>query len=75
MLIRAVAYRMQVLAYGDLKPSTKKLLRTIVASVRAGNEEGIGAVPRIKPGTKLIRVWKDRTHIIQLTRKPTEVCV
>jgi hypothetical protein len=61
-LIRAVAHRMQVEAYGDLKPSTRRLLRNIVDAVRAGNEEAIAPVVRIKPGTKLIRVWQDRTY-------------
>jgi Protein of unknown function (DUF2924) len=63
-LIRAVAHRMQVAAYGDLKPTTRRLLRTIVDAVRAGNEEGIGIVPRIKPGTKLVRTWQDKTYIV-----------
>jgi hypothetical protein len=63
-LIRAIAHRMQIVAYGDLKPSTKRLLHSIVDSVRAGNEEGIGFGPRIKPGTKLIRTWQDKTYIV-----------
>jgi DUF2924 family protein len=63
-IIRAIAYKMQTEAYGDLKPSTRRILRNIVDAVRAGNEEGIGIVPRIKPGTKLVRTWQDKTYIV-----------
>lgn len=63
-LIRALAYRMQIEAYGDLKPSTRRRLRNIVDAVRTGNQDGIGSAPRLKPGTKLIRIWQDKTQIV-----------
>lgn len=71
-LIRAVAHSMQVAAYGDLKSSTMRLLRGIVDSVRVGNDEGIGFGPRIKPGTKLIRAWQDKTYIVMALDKGFE---
>jgi Protein of unknown function (DUF2924) len=63
-LIRAIGHRMQSEAFGDLKPSTRRLLRTIVDAVRTGKENGIVPVPRMRPGTKLIRVWQGKTHIV-----------
>ena len=41
LLVRAVAYQMQVEAYGGLSPATKRGLREIAAAVRAGNEEAV----------------------------------
>ena len=55
---------MQIEAYGDLKPSTGRRLRNIVDAVRTGNQDGIGSAPRLKPGTKLIRIWQDKTQIV-----------
>ena len=64
LLVRAVAYQMQVEAYGGLSAATKRRLREIAAAVRAGNEEAVIPGPRIKPGTRLYRSWKDKTHCV-----------
>jgi hypothetical protein len=63
-LIRAIGHRMQTQAFGDLRPVTRRLLRTIVDAVRTGKEDGIAPAPRIRPGIKLIRVWQGKTHIV-----------
>jgi DUF2924 family protein len=63
-LIRALAYQMQVQAFGGLSPATKRRLREIAEAVRTGNEESVLSAPRIKPGTRLYRVWKDKTHCV-----------
>jgi DUF2924 family protein len=64
LLVRAVAYQMQVEVYGGLSTATKRRLREIAAAVRAGNEEAVIPGPRIKPGTRLYRSWKDKTHCV-----------
>jgi hypothetical protein len=63
-LIRALAYQIQVKAFGGLSPQTKRRLREIAEAVRTGTEEAVLSAPRIKPGTQLYRIWKDRTHCI-----------
>jgi hypothetical protein len=60
LLVQAIAYQMQVEAYGGLSPATKRRLREIAAAVRAGNKEAVIPGPRIKPGTRLYRRWHDR---------------
>jgi Protein of unknown function (DUF2924) len=62
LLVRAVAYQMQVKAYGGLSEATKRRLREIAAAVRGGTFDAATIEPRIKPGTKLIRTWKKVTH-------------
>ena len=62
LLVRAVAYQMQVKIYGGLSPATKRRLREIAEAVRNGNEEALFSAPRIKTGTQLLRVWRDETH-------------
>ena len=64
LLVRAIAYKMQVAAYGGLSPATKRRLREIAEAVRNGNEDTLLLGPRIKPGTRLIRLWQDKTHTV-----------
>jgi Protein of unknown function (DUF2924) len=63
-LARAVAYQMQVEAYGGLSNSTKRRLREIAGAVRRGNPDAAGISRQIRPGTQMIREWKEQTHIV-----------
>jgi hypothetical protein len=63
-LARAVAYQMQVQAYGGLSNSTKRRLREIAEAVRRGNPDAAGIARQIRPGTQMIRQWRDETHIV-----------
>jgi DUF2924 family protein len=66
LLVRAVAYQVQVRAYGGLSEATKRRLREIAAAAR-DRALGSGDVEaRIKPGTKLIRIWKKATHEVMV---------
>src|SRR5438105_8379251 len=55
-LARAVAYQMQVEAYGGLSDATKRRLREIANAIRSGDANAILG-SRIKPGTQMIRQW------------------
>jgi hypothetical protein len=61
---RAVAYQMRIAVHGDLSPATKRRLREIAAACRNGNEESVLGAPRIRPGTRLYRSWKDTTQVV-----------
>src|SRR6266571_4617595 len=64
-LVRAIAHQMQVEAYGGLSSATKRRLREIAEAARNGTFAAEDALaPRIKPGTKLIRSWKDEVHTV-----------
>ena len=62
LLVRAIAYQMQVKAFGGLSEATKRRLREIAEAARDGTFDEVDLEPRIKPGTKLIRTWKKVTH-------------
>ena len=64
LLIRGLAYQMQVEVYGGLSPATKRRLREIAEAVRNGTEETLRLAPQIKPGTRLIRRWQNTTHTV-----------
>jgi len=63
-MARAVAYQMQVAAYGGLSAATRRRLREIAMAVRNGDHNGVLGGVQIKPGTQLIRQWQDTTHTV-----------
>jgi hypothetical protein len=63
-LARAVAYQMQVEAYGGLSDATKRRLREIANAVRSGDANAMLGSSRIKPGTQMIRQWQNTTHTV-----------
>lgn len=81
LLRRFIAYQLQVLAFGGLKPKTIRLLRKLAAELRekrAKQRAGIGdnggaqlTLPRrpavLSPGTQLMREWDGSTEIVDVT--------
>ena len=63
-LARAVAYQMQVEAYGGLSVATKRRLREIANAARTGDASTMLGSSRIKPGTQMIRQWQNTTHTV-----------
>jgi hypothetical protein len=63
-LARAVAYQMQVEAYGGLSVATKRRLREIANAVRTGDANAMLGSSRIKSGTQMIRQWQGTTHTV-----------
>jgi Protein of unknown function (DUF2924) len=65
-MARAVAYQMQVAAYGGLSAATKRRLREIAIAVRNGDHTGVLGGVQIKPGTQLIRQWQNTTYTVMV---------
>jgi hypothetical protein len=64
LLVRAIAYQMRAQVFGGLSEATKRRLREIAAAARSMAADADRTTPRIKPGTKLIRSYRDVTHIV-----------
>lgn len=64
LLIRAIAYQMQVKVHGGLSAAIKRQLREIAAAARDGSLDGSNLGPRIRPGTRLVRIWQGTTHTV-----------
>ena len=47
-----------------LSAATKKKLREIAVAAREGRFDASIVAPRVKPGTRLIRVWQGETHSV-----------
>jgi hypothetical protein len=62
LLVRAVAYRMQEITLGGLRPGQQRQLRQFARQLKENREEPIRARPELKPGTRLVREWQGRTY-------------
>jgi hypothetical protein len=71
-LARAVAYQMQVEAFGGLSVATKRRLREIANAVRNGDANAVLGTSRIKPGTQMIRQWQNITHRVTASKQGFE---
>ena len=61
LLLRAVAYRMQEVALGGLRPERQRQLRQFAQQLNGSQEVRIRPRPELKPGTRLVREWQGRT--------------
>jgi len=62
LLVRAVAYRMQEIALGGLRPEPQRQLRQIAQELKQTGAATIRFRPQLKSGTRLIREWQGRTY-------------
>ena len=62
LLVRAIAYRMQELAGGGLRPEPQRQLRRIAQQFKTTGAATIRARPELKPGTRLVREWQGRSY-------------
>jgi hypothetical protein len=67
LLVRGLAYQMQVQLHGGLSAELKNRLLEIAAAAREGTFDVADLEPRIRPGTKLIRTWRRATHEVLVT--------
>ena len=63
LLVRALAYRMQAEAMGDLDRQTAAALERLG---RDGTAIPLPALPTTKPGTLLAREWQGRMHSVMV---------
>ena len=62
LLVRAVAYRIQELAFGGLRPERQRQLRQIVEAFNQTGEVKRRARLELKSGIRLVREWRGRTY-------------
>ena len=59
LLIRGIAWQLQVKAHGGPSPSTMRELRAMAAGDRGG--ETPAPIPVLRPGTQLMRSWGNKS--------------
>jgi len=67
LIIRAIAYRLQELTHGGLPKATRRKLASLANELKTDGEISADPGPRIKPGARLVREWRGRTHMVTVT--------
>ena len=67
LMVRILAYKIQENAFGGLSTTTRRRLKQISISLENGNGELQMERRLIKPGTRLIREWRDKTYKVSVT--------
>ena len=62
LLVRAVAYRMQEVALGGLRPGQQRQLRQSAQEFKETGETRLRTRRELKPGTRLVREWQGRSY-------------
>ena len=67
LLARGIAWRLQEKALGGLSPEARRMLGV------GGKGEGVAARrrslarPTLRPGNRLVRRWRGRTYVVEVT--------
>ena len=64
LMLREIAYKMQERAHGGLAPAIRRRLRALAAEVEANGAAALATAILLKPGTRLLREWGGKTHIV-----------
>ena len=62
LAVRALAWRLQEQVYGSLTAASRKELVRLSAQLRESGDLNLAGPLRLKPGTRLVRQWRDRTY-------------
>jgi hypothetical protein len=65
-MIPILAYRIQEKAFGCLGTSTRNRLRQLSKAFENHGLVPIASSPQIKPGTRLVREWRDEVHLVNV---------
>ena len=66
-MIPILAYRVQEQAFGSLSSPTRARLRQMGRAFEENRNSTITSAPVIKPGTRLVRQWRDEVHLVNVT--------
>jgi hypothetical protein len=66
LMVRVLAHRLQEQEFGGLATSSSRRLHQLADAFAANPSTAIVATrPTIKPGTRLVRQWKDKVHVVE----------
>jgi hypothetical protein len=66
LMIPILAYRLQEQAFESLSAASRGRLRQLARAFEANSSGSISAIPSIKPGTRLVRQWRDQVHLVNV---------
>jgi hypothetical protein len=66
LMIPILAYRLQEQTLGTLTTASRSRLRQLARAFEANPGGSIPVVPTLKPGTRLVRQWRDQVHLVNV---------
>lgn len=66
LILQFVAYRIQEKKLGTLSDSSRRRLAQLAKTIEGNSKTGPSQKPAIKPGTRLIRQWKNEVHTVHV---------
>jgi hypothetical protein len=66
LMIPILAYQVQEQAFGSLGARARERLRQLSLAFEKGSDSAVTGVPRIRPGTRLVRQWGDQVHLVNV---------
>ena len=66
LMIPILAYRLQEQTFGSLTTANRGRLRQLARVFEANSKGVIPSIPSLKPGTRLVRQWRDQVHLVNV---------
>jgi hypothetical protein len=65
-MMRAIAYRIQETAFGGLPIAVERRLTKLTRTFESEGRIVAPPPPKVKPGARLVREWRGRTHVVSV---------
>jgi hypothetical protein len=66
LMIPILTHRLQEQSFGSLRAATRSRLRQLSRAFERGTDSAIPASPQLRPGTRLVRQWRDQVHLVNV---------
>jgi hypothetical protein len=66
LMVPILAYRIQEQAFGPINREARGRLRQLGQAFERNPDLAIASVPSLKPGTRLVRQWRDEVHLVNV---------
>lgn len=64
LMIPILGYRLQEMAYGSVSAAALRRLRHLSVACERDSDSASTSARQIKPGTRLVRQWRDQVHLV-----------
>jgi Protein of unknown function (DUF2924) len=72
LTLRIIEYRLQEQKLGGLSDASRRRLRQLTAAFESSPKALVSTRTLAKPGTRLVRQWKDQVHVVNVEAKGYE---
>ena len=72
LMLRIVGHRLQEQEFGGLSDASCRRLRQLAATFETDPDAVVSNRSPIKPGTRLVRQWKEQVHVVEVNTEGYE---